>query len=1031
MNPNKQPEIFFDFSNQLRSPYSDEKLVNSDHIQKLQDNRLVQNRNRDLLGDEYWKKRSNNEASMGVWKRRKGRSVMYTDLTGRELIGKEAKEAADADEKIINGDIISDRQCLIANVQNENKNLFYNHDNNQISSSSNNSNNTNRNSNSNSNSNSSMDMTRLETWGLPQSTVELYQKGGVNGLYQWQVDCLLKGNGNCLKDDNPRNLLFTAPTSGGKTLVAEIMMLRTLAKQKRIGGIILFVVPFVAMAIEKANYFRKIWSTMHIGVRSFDGETSVITSDVDVVVATFEKANMILNELLNPEDSKDSELYLLMMVVDELHLIQDSYRGYMLEVLVTKALYFCPTVQIIGMTATLPNLLDIAEWMQAECYHTNDRPIKLPVRLLHQGYLHQYRVLKKGEKEEKENIVWHKVKSVVNTENNSLKKQEIDTESLVHMVKDTVKSGGNVLVFCARKRWCKSAAKTLASKLNIINSEIANGNDKHSKPINFDDNIVQKREYLLRNLRNTVFGLDEDLQITIPMGIAWHHSGLTMEEKKLIEAAYQDSTLRVLVATSTLSAGVNLPATRVIVRSLNMGQKLLPVSTFRQMCGRAGRTGIAVGNSDAIVMVNDQEFERGKQLITSPLPDLESSLKDDTDIQIVGLCKLLLDGIVTKHIRTLSKARELCRNTLFAFRNITTDDLQIDNAFDKAVEALIERKFISQQQADVVNDHDDGEFEMGLYSTALGCAAVKAGISASLSCEILSSLHIARQHLIVKTNYHLIYLCTPPSRISVQWNYFSSLCTQVLNEFPEIKPILEAVGVKEDEICSQNLSQQRRPFYQHIFASLVLYGLVMEKPLPKFSNLMELDRGAIQSLQSQASLHSIQLVAFCEHLNWDLLANALRPISKRIASCSDSGVTDDIRPLVTTLGQRLMPPFRAKIFFQQGFKTVHDLANSNLQSVTQILRYMIPHEQEPVHPTQSVGFFQSDTKKCNTYRFKSSSSFNQYHTNSQLSGRSIEENSNNSLEKLAKDIIQRAQIILNVTTHSRNGNSENRDERSR
>ena len=1044
MNYNNNPQsVYFNFSDQCGSPIPDknqEDLQNKHDLQKKHENRLVQKRNRELLGDEHWKNRSQNEPTMGVWKRRKGRCVMYTDLTGRELTGRAAKEQANADEAIINGDDISDRQYLITNIQNESKDLFSN----------------------NNDNNNSLDMTRLETWGLPPSTVESYNNGGVEGLYQWQVNCLLINNGTCLKDNNPSNLLFTAPTSGGKTLVAEIMMLRTLAKQKKRGGIILFVVPFVAVAIEKATYFRKIWKTLHIGVRSFDGETSAISSDVDVVVATFEKANMIMNDLLNPEDSKDPELHLLMLVVDELHLLQDNYRGYMLEVLITKALHLYPTVQIVGMTATLPNLLDIAQWMQAECCHTEERPIQLPVRLLYQGQLHQYRLLNKNKNEkEKKDIIWHPVRKVSNINLNiPHDREKVDTDSLICMVKETLESGGNVLVFCARKKWCKGAAKTLtaALKLHTYNcnnssssgSSSCNGNEPNQKFIVIDNNIKLKREMLLRNLSNTVFGLDEDLKETIPMGIAWHHSGLTIEEKKLIEAAYQDNTLCVLVATSTLSAGVNLPANRVIIRSLNMGPENLPVNTFRQMCGRAGRTGIARGNSDAIVMVNDKEFERGKVLITSPLPDLESSLKASADVRIVGLCKLLLDGIVTKRVKTLSQAKQLCRSTLYSFHsNNNVDHNKINNEFDEAKNALIERKFISQQQSNEDNNNCDGDFEFvpGLYSTALGCAAVKAGISASLSREILTSLHAARQHLIVKTNYHLIYLCTPPSRISVQWNYFSSICSQVLNEFPEIKPILQLVGVKENEINGQVLPTHRRPFYQHIFASLVLYGLVMEKPLPNFSNMMELDRGAIQSLQSQASLYSIQLVAFCEHLNWGFLANALRPISKRISSCSESGVTDDIRPLVTTLGQQLMPPFRAKIFYQQGLRTVYDFVKCNPSLVVQILRRMQPHEQEPIkyiQPMQTIEPMQSHTTRRgliarhNTFTSASSTGHNpiarrnisdpisstsnsQRITTSQLSARIVNESCNHGdLEKLAKSIINRAQEVLEEVTANRN-----------
>jgi hypothetical protein len=81
-------------------------------------------------------------------------------------------------------------------------------------------------------------------------------------------------------------------------------------------------------------------------------------------------------------------------------------------------------------------------------------------------------------------------------------------------------------------------------------------------------------------------------------GIAFHHGGLSMEERELIEGAYAKRILSVLACTSTLAAGVNLPARRVIVRSLNIGMRTLSKGEYKQMAGRAGRKGIdTVGES--------------------------------------------------------------------------------------------------------------------------------------------------------------------------------------------------------------------------------------------------------------------------------------------------------------------------------------------------------------------------------------------------------------------------------------------------
>jgi replicative superfamily II helicase len=85
------------------------------------------------------------------------------------------------------------------------------------------------------------------------------------------------------------NLIYSAPTSGGKTLVSEILMLRKIGLST--GGTIFFIVPFVALAEEKAEYLRNVWGDMFIGIKAFHGDDGggVFTDDVDVAVCTIER----------------------------------------------------------------------------------------------------------------------------------------------------------------------------------------------------------------------------------------------------------------------------------------------------------------------------------------------------------------------------------------------------------------------------------------------------------------------------------------------------------------------------------------------------------------------------------------------------------------------------------------------------------------------------------------------------------------------------------------------------------------------
>ena len=123
----------------------------------------------------------------------------------------------------------------------------------------------------------------LYSWGFPKAVINRYfNMKKVSKLFQWQVDCLTVDNGIVLKG---RNLVYSAPTSGGKTLVAEILMLRKFVEHRQLSessnapfmsgaeptapvntvGVILFVVPFVALAEEKALYFQDAWQDLNLG----------------------------------------------------------------------------------------------------------------------------------------------------------------------------------------------------------------------------------------------------------------------------------------------------------------------------------------------------------------------------------------------------------------------------------------------------------------------------------------------------------------------------------------------------------------------------------------------------------------------------------------------------------------------------------------------------------------------------------------------------------------------------------------------
>lgn len=171
-------------------------------------------------------------------------------------------------------------------------------------------------------------------------------------------------------------MVYNAPTSAGKTFVSEIMMIKNVLVRKKKAIIIL---PYISVVREKMYYLQDLLRSSAIRVEGFFGGYTPPGGfeSIDVAILTIEKANSIVNKLL--EQKKIDTIGLI--VVDEVHLISDPGRGYILELLLAKTLFYswkfsCP-IQIVAMTATLPNANLLTKWLDAEYYETGFRPIPL------------------------------------------------------------------------------------------------------------------------------------------------------------------------------------------------------------------------------------------------------------------------------------------------------------------------------------------------------------------------------------------------------------------------------------------------------------------------------------------------------------------------------------------------------------------------------------------------------------------------------------------------------------------------------
>lgn len=203
-----------------------------------------------------------------------------------------------------------------------------------------------------------------------------------------------------------------------------------------------------------------------------------------------------------------------------------------------------------------------------------------------------------------------------------------------------------------------------------------------------DTNLIIE---LIEQLKYCPVGLDEVLRKTISFGVGFHHAGLTMDERDIIEAAFRNGALRILVATSTLSSGVNLPARRVIIRTPVFHGKPIDILSYRQMVGRAGRMG-KDSMGESFLICQKQDVGVAKELMCAELTPVESCLDAGGKMKR-ALLEVIVSGVVSspEDITIFSKC------TLLAVEGKTFDD-DLSNPINGAVSFLQDNEFIRLQK---------------------------------------------------------------------------------------------------------------------------------------------------------------------------------------------------------------------------------------------------------------------------------------------------------------------------------------------
>ncbi|XP_024169344.1 DExH-box ATP-dependent RNA helicase DExH14 [Rosa chinensis] len=386
------------------------------------------------------------------------------------------------------------------------------------------------------------------------------------------------------------NVLLGAPTGSGKTISAELAMLRLFNTQPDMK--VIYIAPLKAIVRERMNDWRKrlvsqLGKKMVEMTGDYTPDLMAILS-ADIIISTPEKWDGISRNWHSRTYVKKVGL----MILDEIHLL-GADRGPILEVIVSRMRYISSQtereVRFVGLSTALANAGDLADWLGVGetglfNFKPSVRPVPLEVHI--QGYPGKFYCPRM----------------------NSMNKPSYAAICTHSPTKP-------VLIFVSSRR------QTRLTALDLIQYAAS---DEH--PRQFLCILEEELQMVLYQVA------DSNLRHTLQFGIGLHHAGLNDKDRSLVEELFANNKIQVLVCTSTLAWGVNLPAHLVIIKGTEFydGKTKryvdFPITDILQMMGRAGRPQFDQ-HGKAVILVHEPKKSFYKKFLYEPFP-VESSLRE-------------------------------------------------------------------------------------------------------------------------------------------------------------------------------------------------------------------------------------------------------------------------------------------------------------------------------------------------------------------------------------------------------------------
>ena len=436
--------------------------------------------------------------------------------------------------------------------------------------------------------------------------------------FPFELDDFQKEACKCI--ENKESVVVCAPTGAGKTVIAEFAIQCALKNDERI----FYTTPLKALSNQKFNDFSQKYGADKVGLLTGD---SSFNRNAQIVVMTTEVFRNMLY-CTNFGSISDNMQKVKYVVLDEVHYMNDEQRGTVWE----ESIIYCPTdVQIIALSATVANADKLTEWIntvhsKTKLINTDFRPVPLRyyyfdssqpntiLPLLSPGGL----LNKKIRPEKKEFRRGPRGRA----------QQKSHVKDVVRNLyeKDMLPA----IYFTFSRKKCDEQMEKCASLCLVTKQE-----QEEIKRI--IDEYIAENPYLYKN-KHIEFLLQ---------GVASHHAGLLPSWKVLVEKLFQKGLIKVVFATETLAAGINMPARSTVISSISKrtddGHRMLTASEFLQMSGRAGRRGMDEVGYVTIVGTPFQSPQEVADLVLSDANPLESRFAPSYSMVLNLLQRFTLD----------------------------------------------------------------------------------------------------------------------------------------------------------------------------------------------------------------------------------------------------------------------------------------------------------------------------------------------------------------------------------------------------